>query len=654
MSKSLEVRIDDWVLSQMKELGLTYYQQNDLPSNYIESLKGASKSGKGTGKPDFCVSIDKENRLAVIIENKWGLNKLEHTSKTGYTGTTKAVKEYAVNGVLHYGYKMLQSDEFDEIIAIAVAGEGSIDEPQLATKVFYMFDAQEEPKELFDGKTVTDFSFLKEENFDKFYTETTLTDEEKHRVLIKSYADLKATAKKLNVLMNNNSITVDQRVVYVSGMLLSMSSGLKPDRLEGLDPSSTRSDGKLIYTYIEDFLIRRKVETKKAAMMLSIFNTLRVDGDRDLKRTRQIKPKTGELENECSINKEIFEFIYYNVFLKISEKTHIDTLGEMYSEFLKYALGDGKENGIVLTPPYVTKAMNKLIGVDRNSHLLDLCTGSGGFLVSGMTAMIEDAKETMKYGDPKELATKIEDIKKRQLLGVELDLKMFTLATTNMILRGDGSSTIYKDSAFNVVKGEALRVFKADKCLLNPPFSYSENGMPFALEALNAMEKGGTMGIIIQDSAGSGRAVKTNKLILRDHTLVASITMPSDLFQPNAGVQTSIYIIEAGTPHDFRKKVRFIDFSNDGYKRTGRGLREIDNPEQKYKDLLDVYISGDSIGDTVCVDDQINDSGDDWNYNSHLVFDTVPTEEDFIETVGQYLQFEISQLLKGDGWCGWI
>ena len=28
---------------------------------------------------------------------------------------------------------------------------------------------------------------------------------------------------------------------------------------------------------------------------------------------------------------------------------HIDIMGEMYSEFLKYALGDGTELGIVLT-----------------------------------------------------------------------------------------------------------------------------------------------------------------------------------------------------------------------------------------------------------------------------------------------------------------
>ena len=80
--------------------------------------------------------------------------------------------------------------------------------------------------------------------------------------------------------------------------------------------------------------------------------------------------------------------------------------------------------------------------------------------------------------------------------------------------------------------------------MLNPPFTYTENGMPFIAFGLDNMEKGGLGAIIIQDSAGSGKAVKTNQAMLKRHTLVASIKLPIDLFQPMAGVQTSIYIFE--------------------------------------------------------------------------------------------------------------
>ena len=69
--------------------------------------------------------------------------------------------------------------------------------------------------------------------------------------------------------------------------------------------------------------------------------------------------------------------------------------------------------------------------------------------------------------------------------------------------------------------------------------------------------------------------------------------MPIDLFQPMAGVQTSIYVIEhTGQPHDYKKQVKFIDFRNDGYKRTKRGIIELDNPVQRYNDIIEIYKNG--------------------------------------------------------------
>lgn len=67
--------------------------------------------------------------------------------------------------------------------------------------------------------------------------------------------------------------------------------------------------------------------------------------------------------------------------------------------------------------------------------------------------------------------------------------------------------------------------------------------MPFLALGLEHMTKYGRAAIIIQDSAGSGKAVNTNKRILDKNTLIASIKMPADLFVPNAIVSTSIYIL---------------------------------------------------------------------------------------------------------------
>ena len=646
MSKSLEVRVNTWVEQKLIEADLNYHVENDIPKQLSEALEGASKSGKGgTGRPDFAVSLHGRN-IAVVIENKWDLSKLQIMQRDKIATTVKAVKEGAVNGALHYARAIIDSGKYDEVIAIGVAGGADEMGPHIQGKVFYVFDSDSEPKEVISN--LENFNFLTDEMFDLFYDDCTLTDDEKHDIMMNTYRGLKKTAKELNALMNARAIVVDQRVIYVSGMLLAMKNGMTPVELVGRAPTSDTSDGKMVYSRIAQQLEDNNIPKPKAEMMKSIFQVIASDTDRDSVRINRMNNK-GEKMDERSINAEIFDFIYNNVYKLISRKHHIDTLGEMYSEFLKYALGDGKENGIVLTPPYVTKMMNQLIGVDMDSRVLDLCTGSGGFLVSSMDMMLHDAEDKLKF-DREALHLKERAIKSEQLFGVELDLKMYTLAATNMILRGDGSTRILKDSAFEVVKSRAednVREFKATHALLNPPFSYTENGMPFATAALNVMDKGGLLAIIIQDSAGSGKAISTNKQIMRKHSLIASIKMPMDLFQPSAGVQTSIYIIEAHKPHDVRSKVRFIDFRNDGYKRTGRGLNEIDDPQQKYKDILDVYVSGDSIGDIVCVDAQIGYLGNDWNYEKHAIYDTVPTEKDFEKTVSDYLLFQLGELLGG-------
>jgi type I restriction-modification system DNA methylase subunit len=170
------------------------------------------------------------------------------------------------------------------------------------------------------------------------------------------------------------------------------------------------------------------------------------------------------------------------------------------------------------------------------------------------------------------------------------------------------------------------------------------------------MEKGGLGAIIIQDSAGSGKATKSNQAMLKKHTLKASIKMPTDLFQPMAGVQTSIYVLEAHKPHDFEQTVKFIDFRNDGYKRTSRALQEIDEPTKRYADIIKIYKAGKSAKveapwnlNEVYIEDFITSSGSDWNFDQHKIIDSKPTLEDFKKTVSDYLAWEVSNILKQRG-----
>ena len=663
---TLEDDVNDYVKKQLDRMGKIknrdYTVESSMSQYMREALAGSAKTKRKTnfGKPDFQIERLRTG-IPVIIENKLRLNRLVASNKDAIKLDDASVSNFAVNGAIYYAQNMIASEKYSEVIAIGIAGDNA---ENVKIDVHYVYGSGEDTYKHMTQYTTLDF-LENEASFAHFYQAATLTEEEKHQILIDSREKLQKYAKELNKLMHNHAITAPERVLYVSGMLLSMQdlkdengttvkAGLTPEDLRGINLSGSR-DGDVIVRHITDYLTLKNIPREKLSLMLASFNKIKDDPDRDIPAT-PLKQVARFIDGNASTNKQIFTYIFETIYKSIDSMAgHIDIMGEMYSEFLKYALGDGGELGIVLTPPYITKMMSQILDVNPDSRVMDLATGSAGFLISAMRLMIEDTET--KYGkNSSESNQKIEHIKKQQLLGVELDANMFTLASTNMILRGDGSSNIQKGSSFDRPP-ELYENFKADKLLLNPPFSYDENGMPFIEFGLRHMQIGGRAAIIIQDSAGSGKAVKSNQAILRQNQLIASIKMPVDLFVPMAGVQTSIYIVEhTGKPHDYEKQVRFIDFRNDGYKRAKRGISEVDHPVERYQDVVQIFKNGrdakvhNGLWDLskVVVMGEINDSGADWNFDQHFKVDNRPTEDDFKKVVSEYLAWEVSQVLKGE------
>lgn len=656
----IEDHVNDWVKKQFDKLNLKnqkdYYTESAIPDFLKEALKGRAKTEKKAnfGKPDFSLT---KYKIPVIIENKLGIVKLLAEAKDSIKFDDRSISNYAVNGALYYATGIVASTKYREAIAIGIAGDS---DEAIELRVYYVYGSGEQAFKLIENVTALDF-LENTATFNEFYENAVLTEAEKHEILINSQAQLQKYAKSLNKLMHNHNITAPQRVLYVSGMLLSMQNvvdtqannvqdGLIPSDLKGYK-SDTKRDGVQIVNQIKEFLIAREIPIEKRNLMLASFSEISKDVQRD-EKVKLDKEISKLIDGDASSNKQIFTFIYNNIFLSIDAMVgHLDIMGEMYSEFLKYALGDGKEIGIVLTPPYITKMMATILDISQNCKVMDLATGSAGFLISAMEIMTQDAENT--YGKKTSAAEKkVHVIKSKQLLGVELNAEMFTLAATNMILRGDGSTNIHKGNTFST-PDSLYTDFKANKLLLNPPFSYSENGMPFIEYGLVKMKKGGLGSIIIQDSAGSGKAIKTNKNILKKHTLIASIKMPTDLFQPMAGVQTSIYVFEAHKKHDYEKTVKFIDFRNDGYKRTSRAIQAIDDPINRYGDIVKIYKAGKSakiLADwnlsAIYIEDFITNSGADWNFDQHKNIDTKPAFDDFRKTVAEYLSWEVEQLIK--------
>lgn len=259
---------------------------------------------------------------------------------------------------------------------------------------------------------------------------------------------------------------------------------------------------------------------------------------------------------------------------------------------------------------------------------------------------------------PEELAIKETKIKAEQLLGLEVLPSVYILAVLNMILMGDGCSNILNNDSLEDYNGnygfiDKEKTFPADAFVLNPPYSKPGNGMIFVEKALSMMEKG-YAAIIIQNSAGTGKAAEFNKKILKHSTLLASIKMPIDLFIGRSSVQTYIYVFKVGEAHHKDNIVKFIDFSNDGYTRTNRrkaacNLRDTDRAKERYQEIVDLVHFGKSklniFTEKEYYEGTIDPSnGADWNQSAPI--DTKPTLDDFKKTVSDYLAWEVSNLLK--------
>jgi type I restriction-modification system DNA methylase subunit len=315
-------------------------------------------------------------------------------------------------------------------------------------------------------------------------------------------------------------------------------------------------------------------------------------------------------------------------------------------------------NDVVLTPSYVATLLAKLARVHKDSYVWDFATGSAGLLVAAMNEMLNDAKNNIT--SPEELTQKEIKIKAEQLLGLELLSSVYMLAILNMILMGDGSSNIInkdslKDFDGNYGFGKTDSKFPADAFILNPPYSAQGNGMNFVERALSMMNKG-YAAIIIQNSAGSGKAKEYTKRILEKHTLLASIKMPIDIFIGKSSVQTNIYVFKVNEKHHRDEIVKFIDFSDDGYTRTSRkkssnNLKDTNQAKERYEELINLVRFGKSKLNIFTnkeyyegtIDPQ---NGADWNQTAPI--DTKPTLQDFKKTISDYLAWEVSNLLKNN------
>lgn len=669
VKKSIEPQIADMANNWLKEYKLDYKLEQESLNNEIDTALNEyySKSGgKGGNRPDAKLLLQDKNLnyYPILIEYKGYKDKLVKLDSNGQVENRNSKNEpilnninsYAVNGAIHYANALLHYTSYTDIISIGMTGY--IDE---RNQIKYEIGVYYVSKENFGiGQKVddyTDFSFLKKENFDEFINKVKklqLSQEEVEKLREKREKEIEASLVKLNndIYQNEKGLSESDRVYLVAASIIA-NLGI-PGKVASLDKADLKSsieennkDGDIVVRKIKAFLKEKNLpDAKKDLIVRTLTNTLTSDNIN--------KVNNGESQLKRIFTKIVDDLgIYYKIGLST------DFTGKLFNEMYSWlGFTQDKLNDVVLTPSYVGNLLVKLARVNMDSYVWDFATGSAGLLVAAMNEMLNDAKNKIK--SPEQLTIKSAEIKANQLLGLEILPSIYMLAILNMILMGDGSSNILNKDSLNDFEGyygfgKTDAKFPATAFVLNPPYSAPGNGMIFVEKALSMMDKG-YASIIIQNSAGSGKAVEYNKNILKHSTLLASIKMPIDLFIGKSSVQTNVYVFRVGEPHNNDDIVKFIDFSEDGYTRTNRkkasnNLKDTNNAKERYQEIVDLVRFGKSklniFSEKEYYEGNIDvNNGADWNQSAPI--DTKPTIEDFKRTVSNYLAWEVSNLLKNE------
>ena len=87
--------------------------------------------------------------------------------------------------------------------------------------------------------------------------------------------------------------------------------------------------------------------------------------------------------------------------------------------------------------------------------------------------------------------SKKNQIKSKQLIGIENRTDMFTYACSNMIMSGD-EINIFKGDCFSEEQQKKVKKFRPTVAFLNPPYDVGEDGqLEFIENALSLLQQGG-------------------------------------------------------------------------------------------------------------------------------------------------------------------
>lgn len=270
--------------------------------------------------------------------------------------------------------------------------------------------------------------------------------------------------------------------------------------------------------------------------------------------------------------KEINEFSY----------DHSEDLGNAF-EYLLSILGSQGDAGQFRTPRHIIDFIAEVVDPKKNETILDPACGTAGFLISAYKHILKahDGLDN-KTGKPTNKEKNLTPDEKTKLMnnvvGYDISPDMVKLSLVNMYLHGFPDPKIHE---YDSLTSEKRWDETFDVIMANPPFMTPKGGIvphkKFSIQANRAevlfvdyiiehLNINGRAGIIVPEGVifKLDKAYKALRKKLVEDRLFAVVSMPAGIFNPYAGVKTSILFFD----NQIAKKtdeILFVKVLNDGY-----------------------------------------------------------------------------------------
>ena len=474
---------------------------------------------------------------------------------------------------------------------------------------------------------------------------------DRERVLKNTY-DLNELLHKMDIDENKRSQFVGTTLLYIKDMVKKAgATRIDDDLVKKLNDVWGMMPENSIRSAIEAVLNDQKVKKLTTANWIKILDTILVD-------------------------------IYKYIDADSSEGQ--DILNLFFIAFNKYT-GKADKNQ-AFTPDHITDFMCRVTDVDRTKVVMDITCGSGSFLVQAMVKELADCRRGKKEAEAKAL---MKEIKEQHIYGIENEEKAYGLATTNMLIHGDGNSNIKFASCFDCKK--FIQEADPDIILMNPPYNAKPIGIPDTYKANWGKAKDGkedpTKGLVfihflsdviqemneqreknnlpiklvklavllpVSAAIGTSSIISDEKVfMLENNTLEAVFTLPNEIFYPGASASACCMVFTLGKPHlhadGTASETFFGYYKEDGFKKKknlGR-IEQFDaDNNSKWKAIEDewLYMYRNKSERPGLSAKAVVTGEDEWLCEAYMKTDySKLTEEDFQRTLNNYLAYQMKE-----------